>query len=468
MVVVGGGLAGISAALGAADGGARVTLLERRSRLGGLTWSFQRKGLWFDNGQHLFLRCCTAYLAFLRRLGADGEVRLQRRLDLPVLAPRRPPSHLRRADLPAPFHLLPSLAGYRHLPVADRLRLGRAAAALRGLDPGDPALDGTTFAGWLRRHGQSDRSIERLWGLIVLATVNLPAEEASLAMAVKVFRTGLLDRADAGDLGWSTVPLGRLHGDRAARALAAAGVEVVTGSAVGAVRPEGDGWVVVAGDRRLRADSVVLATPPEQAARLAPAAGLAASAGLGHSPIVNVHLVLDRKVTDLPMAACVGSPVQFVFDRTAAAGAIRGQVLAISLSAADRYLGRRPEALVATFAGALGDVFPVARTARVLDGVVTRERAATFRAVPGSGARRPGPVTAQPGLFVAGAWCATGWPATMEGAVRSGASAAAAALRHLGSASTTSAPCPPAPTATVPVGAAGGHPADAPALEGVA
>ncbi|MHB1774454.1 MAG: hydroxysqualene dehydroxylase HpnE [Acidimicrobiales bacterium] len=460
VVVVGGGLAGISAALAAADGGAGVTLLERRARLGGLTWSFQRKGLWFDNGQHVFLRCCTAYLALLARLGADDEVLLQRRLDLPVLAPRRPPSHLRRRDLPAPLHLLPSLAAYRHLPVADRLRLGRAAAALRGLDPDDPALDRTTFAGWLRRHGQSDRSIERLWGLIVLATVNLPAEEASLAMAAKVFRTGLLDRADAGDLGWSTVPLGRLHGDHAARALAASGVEVAIGTVVEAVRPEGDGWVVVAGDRRLRADSVVLATPPEQATRLAPAAGLAASAGLGHSPIVNVHLVLDRKVTDLPVAACVGSPVQFVFDRTSAAGSTRGQVLAVSLSAADRYLGCRPEALVATFAGALGDVFPVARTARVLDAVVTRERAATFRAVPGSGARRPGPVTTQPGLFVAGAWCATGWPATMEGAVRSGGAAAAAALGHLGSAGAPG-------DAEVPA-AASAHPVGAPALEGVA
>lgn len=428
VVVVGGGLAGISAALDAAEGGARVTLLERRTRLGGLTWSFLRKGLWFDNGQHVFLRCCTAYLDFLRRIGAADQVALQPRLDVPVLAPRRPVSRIRRHGLPAPLHLVPALSGYRHLPPADRLRLGRAALALRRLDLDDPTLDRTTFAGWLRRHGQSDRAIERLWNLIVLPTLNLPAEEASLAMAVKVFRTGLLDAADAGDIGWSRVPLGRLHGENAGRALAAAGVEVVTGARVAALRRRAAGWSVEAGDRRHPADSVVLATPPAEAAALAPGAGLGPAAGLGSSPIVNVHLVLDRRVTDLPMAACVDSPVQFVFDRTETAGLRGGQVLAVSLSAADRYLGLRPEALVSAFAVALGDVFPVARTARVVDAAVTRERNATFRAVPGSGARRPGPVTSLPGVFVAGAWCDTGWPATMEGAVRSGTAAARAAL----------------------------------------
>jgi squalene-associated FAD-dependent desaturase len=442
LVVVGGGLAGISAALAAADGGAQVTLLERRPRLGGLTWSFRRKGLWFDNGQHVFLRCCTAYLDFLRRLGARDQVVLQRQLDLPVLAPRRPTFHLRRCGLPAPLHLVPALAGYRHLPLVDRFGLGRAAVALRRLDPEDPALDRVTFASWLRRHGQGDRAIERLWSLIVLPTVNLPAEEASLAMAVKVFRAGLLDRADAGDVGWPVVPLGQLHGENAERALAAAGVEVATGLPAGAVRREGQRWVVEAGARRLAADSVVLATPPAVAAALAPGAGLVAAATLGSSPVVNVHLVLDRKVTDLPMAACVGSPVQFVFDRTEVAGLRSGQVLVISLSAADRYLGRRPASLVSTFAVALGDVLPVARTARVLDATVTRERGATFRAVPGSGARRPGPVTSLPGLFVAGAWCATGWPATMEGAVRSGVAAARAVLRQEAAATDPAIPHP--------------------------
>jgi uncharacterized protein with NAD-binding domain and iron-sulfur cluster len=150
--------------------------------------------------------------------------------------------------------------------------------------------------------------------------------------------------------------------------------------------------------------------------------------GLGRSPIVNVHLVLDRRVTDLELAAAVGSPVQFVFDRTVSSGARTGQVLVVSLSAAGAWIGARPDDLVRTFHAALGDLFPAARRAGLVDGVVSRERTATFRGVPGTARLRPGSLTRVPGLYVAGAWTDTGWPATMEGAVRSGASAAAAAL----------------------------------------
>ncbi len=433
VVVVGGGLAGVSAALAVADGGGSVVLVERRPRLGGLTWSFRRNGLWFDNGQHVFLRCCTAYQDLLERIGSAGQVHLQRRLDIPVLAPGGVSSSIARGPLPTPLHLARALAGYRHLSLADRARLVPAVLALRRLRPEDPALDRVSFGEWLSAHHQSERAVQNLWDLVVLPTVNLPAAEASLAMAVKVFRTGLLDAADAGDIGWSAVPLGVLHGDNAARALAGAGVETLTATTVREVQRAGDGWTVVtADDRHLRAEAVVVASPPETATALVPPGTLPAALDLGASPIVNVHLVFDRRVTDLPMAACVGSPVQYVFDHTAAAGLERGQCLTISLSAADAYLGRRPEDLVSTFAEALGEVFPICRRARLVDGVVTRERTATFRATPGSAALRPGARTATPGVFVAGAWCDTGWPATMEGAVRSGRAAAAAVLEDLG------------------------------------
>jgi uncharacterized protein with NAD-binding domain and iron-sulfur cluster len=144
---------------------------------------------------------------------------------------------------------------------------------------------------------------------------------------------------------------------------------------------------------------------------------------------VNVHLVLDRRVTDLAVAACVDSPVQFFFDRTESAGAGDGeQCLSISLSAADEYIGRRPEELVATFFAALGDLLPEARRAELVDAVVSRERSATFRAVPGTAAHRPATTTLRTGVVLAGAWCDTGWPATMEGAVRSGLQAASTAI----------------------------------------
>ncbi len=190
---------------------------------------------------------------------------------------------------------------------------------------------------------------------------------------------------------------------------------------------------------------MVVATPPETAASLLPPGTLPAVAGLGTSPIVNVHLVLDRKVTDLPMAATVGSPVQFVFDHTTAAGmdpAAAEQCLVVSLSAADAWVGRRPEELVRTFHQAIGDLFPVARRATVVDGVVSREHTATFRGRPGTAALRPLSTTSVDGLFVAGAWCATGWPATMEGAVRSGTDAAAAVLARLATTAPHSASSP--------------------------
>ena len=419
VAVVGGGLAGVSAALEAADGGADVTLFERRPWLGGLTWSFRRDGLWFDNGQHVFLRCCTAYLGFLRRIGATHLVREPDRLSVPVLAPGRRPAWIRSARLPAPLHLAPSLLRYRHLGLVDRARLGPAALSLRRLDPDDPRLDATTFGAWLSAHGQSQAAVAALWDLIALPTLNLHAGDASLALAVKVFRTGLLDDARGADMGWARAPLARLHHDAALRALEGAGVETMLGARV-------DSLDDVRG--RCQPDVIILAVPPDAAVRLAPPGALPPVERLGASPIVNIHLVLDRTVTDLSMAAAVRSDVQFVFDRTESSGLERGQCLVVSVSAADRELGRRPEHLARHFFAAIGELLPAARRARLVDAVVTRERAATFRAGPGTRALRPGTRPGVAGLLLAGAWTDTGWPATMEGAVRSGVAAARAAL----------------------------------------
>jgi squalene-associated FAD-dependent desaturase len=430
VVVVGGGLAGVAAALAAADGGADVVLVERRTRLGGLVSSFRHGGLSFDNGQHVFLRCCIQYRGFLDRIGAADLVHLQPRLDVPVLAPGGRSSSLWRAPLPAPFHLGPSLLGYRHLSPRERVAAARAALALRRLDPDDAALDERNFGSWLSQHGQSPQAVDHLWQLIARPTLNLSVDEASLAAATKVFRTGLLDHAAAADIGWARQPLGLIHDDHAAKALAAANVEVLAGTGVDRIESS-DELTVVAGDRRHTGDAVVLAVPHDVAAGLLPAGALRPGvdpARLGTSPVVDVHLVLDRRVTEHDFAAVVDSPVQFVFDRTASAGATNGQVLAVSLSAADAHLGTRPEALVAAMVEALEELFPAIRQANVRDGLVTKERSATFRAVPGARAHRAGAATRIPGLFLAGSWTDTGWPATMEGAVRSGTTAAALAV----------------------------------------
>ncbi len=429
--VVGGGLAGIAAALTAVDAGAEVVLFERRARLGGLTTSIERNGLTFDNGQHVFLRCCTEYRRLLDRIGASSQVALQRRLEVPVLRPGGRSASISRSRLPAPFHLGGAVARYHHLSIRQRAGLVGAVLALRRLDPDDRALDEVSFGHWLKNHGQSDVAVERLWDLIALPTLNVPAGEASLKLAARVFRTGLLDRRDAGDIGWSEVPLAELHGTNAARALGAGGVDLVLGEPVTSIEHSGAGFSITTEHARRHVDAVVVATPIRAAVALGAFADRQAAAGLGASPIVNVHLVLDRRVTDLPMAACVDSPIQFVFDRTASSGATSGQCLSVSLSAADASVSIGSKLLAHRFMEALAGVFPAVRQARLVDAVVTRERAATFRGIPGTNAMRPASTTGTAGLFLAGAYCDTGWPATMEGAVLSGSDAANRAVRLL-------------------------------------
>ena len=430
VVVVGGGLAGLSAALACAEAGASVTLYESRTRLGGATFSVERDGRWLDNGQHIALRCCTEYLAFLDRLGVAGLAPVQGRLRVPVLREGKPAAYITRNGLPAPLHLGSSLLRYAPLTLRERLSAVRAAMALGKLDPEDPALDEQTFGAWLRGHGQGPAAIEALWNLIALPTLNLDADDASLAAAVKVFRTGLLDGNDAADIAVAAVPLQRLHGEAAATALERAGARVLTGTPVTAV---GAGLEVQLEDAVETADAVVVAVPHQAVAKLVPPGVVDAEAmeALGSSPIVNLHVHYDRRVLEVPFAAGVGTPVQWVFDRTGSSGVSEGQMVAVSLSGADDEIDQPVAALHERYLPALERLLPSARNATVLDVTVTREPRATFRATPGSRRLRPGTRTSVPGLYLAGVWTDTGWPATMEGAVRSGHAAARAALDDL-------------------------------------
>ncbi|MET9607724.1 hydroxysqualene dehydroxylase HpnE [Streptomyces sp. NPDC006512] len=440
-VVVGGGLAGVTAALELADAGLRVTLLEGRPRLGGLAFSFKRGDLTVDNGQHVYLRCCTAYRWFLDRVDGADLAPLQDRLDVPVLDvahPRGPRlGRLRRSALPVPLHLAGSLARYPHLSLAERASVGRAALALRRLDPADPALDGLDFATWLGRYGQSPRTIEALWDLVGIATLNATAEQSSLGLAAMVFKTGLLSENGAADIGWAKVPLGDLHDTLARKALDAAGVRTELRTRVTAVSRTGEGnWRVDTEAESLGAGTVVLAVPQREAHALLPAGALADPDKLldiGTAPILNVHVVYDRKVLKRPFFAALGSPVQWVFDRTDASGLTDGgQYLALSQSVAQDDIDEPVTVLRAKYLPELERLLPAARGAKVRDFFVTRERTATFAPAPGVGRLRPGPRTDTPGLYLAGAWTATGWPATMEGAVRSGLGAAHTALAALG------------------------------------
>ncbi|MFD6422800.1 hydroxysqualene dehydroxylase HpnE [Streptomyces sp. NPDC060198] len=439
-VVVGGGLAGITSALRLADAGLDVTLLEGRPRLGGLAFSFRRGDLTVDNGQHVYLRCCTGYRWFLDRIGAAHLAPIQDRLDVPVLDVGRPAGprlgRLRRTDLPVPLHLAGGLAAYPHLSLADKAGVGRAALALGRLDPADPALDTVSFADWLRRYGQSPRAIEALWDLVGVATLNATAENASMALAAMVFKTGLLSEPAAADIGWAAVPLGELHDTLARKALDSAGVRTeLRAKATSLARAEDGTWTVETESERIEADVVVLALPQRETHALLPAGAIEDQdrlLAIEDAPILNVHVVYDRKVLRRPFFAAIGSPVQWVFDRTEPSG-LRGggQYVALSQSAAGDEIDLPVAELRARYLPELERLFPAARGAGIRDFFVTRERTATFAPAPGTGRLRPGARTGLPGLALAGAWTATGWPATMEGAVRSGTTAATTALQGL-------------------------------------
>jgi squalene-associated FAD-dependent desaturase len=472
VVVIGGGLAGITAAIALAESGAQVTLLEARPRLGGATCSFTRDGLTVDTGQHIFLGCCSAYRGLLGKLGMTAHAPLQDRFDVTVLAPgpagQPRQARLRRTALPGPLHMLPALGRYPFLTKAERARVSLPALAMRRVDPADPGVDAQRFGDWLAARGQSERARRALWDLFTVSALNIAGDDASLALAATVVKTGLLGKNNAADIGVPALPLGELHGDAAAALLARLGAQVALSTKVASIevgaqaavsagsgatgatgstaadhpedsdarfrvrlaRPEGDAGL----GAEIAADAVVLAVPHEKAAPLVPPDALpsgtvAAWSGLGASPIVNVHVIYDRPVTSLPFAAAIDSPVQWVFDRTSISGLGDGrsggpQYLAISLSAADAYAEVPAASLRDQFVPALAELFPAARDAQVTEFFVTRERRATFRQGPGTGALRPKAGTRLPGLVLAGAWTDTGWPDTMEGAVRSGLSAA--------------------------------------------
>jgi protoporphyrinogen oxidase len=485
VIVIGGGLSGITAAMALRDAGAEVTVLESRPWLGGAASSYARGSLMVDNGQHVFLRCCTAYRDLLARLGVTGSVAIQDRFDVTVLSPGGE-TRLRRSLLPSPLHLAGALARYPLLTLAERARVGRAALAFRFADPASPGLDKARLGDWLAARGQDEQTRRKLWDLFIVSTLNIAGDDASVPLAATVIRTALLGARDAADIGMATVPLGRLHGTAGGDLLARLGATVRLGTRVASVerRPGGgfrvgltpghagpaaggvaEGGVPAegasaegvlaegvlaadesiaaaaaaagpgeSGELSLEADGVVLAVPAGQAARLSSAAGAAADpawAALGTSPIVNVHVLYEQRVTRLPFAAGVDSPVQWVFDKTRQAGLESGQYLAVSLSAADRYVDMPVAALREEFLPALEQLFPAAGGTAVTDFFVTRERRATFRQAPGCVALRPGAATSVPGLVLAGAWTDTGWPDTMEGAVRSGHNAAQELMREL-------------------------------------
>jgi len=456
VVVVGGGLAGISAAIELAEAGLRVMLLEARPWLGGATWSFARRGVTIDNGQHAFIRGCEAYRDLLTKLGVLTSVAIQDRLDLAVLgtehasaehAPTSQPA-LRRSGLPAPLHLASALAGYRQLTSTQRVKAGAAALALQFTALRGQTARHQSFETWLAQHGQDENARRMFWDLLSVAALGLESGEADLRLAAAAIRAALAGRQDA-DIGIPLVPLSKLHASPAVTLLSRLGARVLLGvraagcqlSPMGgyevAVAPAAPGSsaapVSTARPRVVHAAAVVLAVPAWEAAVVAPdelAAEAADWARLAPTPVVSLHVFYASKVTSLPFAAVVDSPVRWVVDKTLAAGLHTGQYLAASVPAADRFVDLPSSRLRAELLPELERLFPAASDAEIDDLFTTRERRAFIRQVPGAQrlrARQPG----LPGLALAGAWTDTGWPDTMEGAVRSGLGAAWKVLREV-------------------------------------
>jgi hydroxysqualene dehydroxylase len=432
VVIVGGGLAGIAAAVRLAERGRAVRLLERRIRLGGQASSLDHTGLVADTGQHVFLRCYQQYRALLDRMGVSDLVELQPRLDIPVLLPGGRRARVRRGRLPAPWHVLPTLARYAGLTPTERARALIAGQSLRQVDLDNPGTDQQTLGGWLREHHQSARAVRRLWGLIAVAALNLHPDQASLALAARVFQTGLFDGRSNGDIGMARVPLNDLHAVSAARLLERLGVAVTTGSHVQRIDPAGQGFILRTSRGDLLSNHVVVATPHGPAAQLIPPGACPGSerwAELGDSAIVNCHFVVDRPVLDVPFAAAPDTTMQWIFDRTRTVAldeqqALGGQYLVTSVSDADQLYAIPGRQLCRQQWDELQSLLPEAGQAHIVDSFVTREPRATFCQRAGTASLRPATGTLLPGLVLAGAWTATGWPDTMEGAVRSGQAAA--------------------------------------------
>lgn len=426
VVVVGGGLAGLAAAAALTESRCRVTLLEARRRCGGRAASFEDPvgGGLVDACQHVAMGCCTNFLDLCRRAGLEDALRRDRTLWF--IGPdgdrsRCTPSRL----LPAPIHLAPLLLGMRHFSVGEKFALGLGMLRLARHRPAGEA-DTATALQWLRSIGQPERVIRLFWQPVIESALGESIDLVGVAAARKVAVDGFLAHRDAADLIVPTEPLGRLFGDRLVRWLEAAGVVVANGMTVTEIEQA----AVRCGTESIACDAVVLAVPWKAAARLVPDIVPVGDERLAGSPITAVHLWFDRDVIDVPHAVLVGRVSQWVF--RGEPGSTTPGHCQVVISASRGLMQSERQAIVDQVVAELREVFPAARNATLRDAKVVTDPTAVLSVRPGVDAQRPAAITRVPNLFLAGDWTATGWPSTMEGAIRSGRIAAAAAGRHLG------------------------------------
>jgi squalene-associated FAD-dependent desaturase len=417
IAVVGAGLAGFAAALELKRAGAQVELFERSRLLGGRATSFEIDGREVDNGQHVFLACCTEFVAFANRVGMGEHLHVQERFDALVLSRNGKSGRLRAAALPAPFHLLASFARYPHLNLKGKLRIARALAAALLAPARQNAYP--TFESWLEATGQDASTRSAFWDPFFIPALNAPFDRVGNSDAMFVLTTAFLRDARAARFGFSTVPLAHLAGAAAQRLDA-----VHLSTAVVGVDLDAQGRVVLRllGDIAVSFDAVVLAVPPRALAKILGEPqryGIADLDAYEPYPIVDVHLWHDGGSIGFDFAAALESPLQWIFEKEPG-------YLCCSFSAADEYLTLPTSELEALAWREVRAFLPALANAALLRAAVTRNPEATY--LPRPGVRRPAQATSEPAVAVAGAWTETGWPDTMESAVRSGLAAARALL----------------------------------------
>ncbi len=425
VIVIGGGLAGLAASAALADAGHAVKLLEARPFLGGRATSYEigngEEAEFIDNCQHVLLRCCHNLLDFYRRLGVERHITFYRQFTFIEPGGRR--SVLRRGLLPAPAHFAESFVRLKFLNFREKLAV---ASAMRAIDREHlrEDLDSISMQQWLQEKRQPPRAIERFWRQVLVSAINEELDEMAAAHAFQVFRLGFLARSDSYEMGVPAVPLANLYGQDAWQRLG--NVELRSRTPVSRIQIAGNlVRGVMAGNQELHADYYVGALPFERVAAVAPELNLDMSA-FSHSPITGIHLWFDRPVTDLPHAALLDRTIQWMFDKH------EGRYVQLVVSAS-RSLTEMPRAdVIALALHEFAEFFPAVRDAKLEKAHVVKEIRATFSAKPGLEAHRVAVKTRIPNLFLAGDWTKSGWPATMEGAVRSGYLAAEAVTAAAG------------------------------------
>jgi zeta-carotene desaturase len=426
VAVIGGGLAGISAACALSDAGFRVTLFERRAFLGGRASSYEHTGTGevVDNCQHVLLGCCTNLRGLYKRLGVEDKVHWYKRITF--IEPGGRSGAIEASGLPAPFHSAISFATFKLLSLRDKLGIARALLALVSRVPEDSSED---FLGWLRRKGQTQAAIDRFWAPVLISSLNEELDKSSVKYAAMVFRDAFLKSAEAGAMGLPTVPLSELYGV-ASEYLRARGGQVLLRSAVEAMECDENGVKLRSNDRDYAFDYVISAVPFHHLGRILPKGKQADELQqvvnhLRTVPITGVHLWFDREITPLEHAALLDRNIQWMFQKSKiivreAEAKDAGSYLELVVSSSKTLLEMSRGEIIDLAVKELAEFFPAVRDAKLVKATVIKEVHATFAPAPLSDEYRLRPASPWPRLFLSGDWTATGWPSTMEGAVRAG------------------------------------------------